>query len=159
MATVASGELVITTYDAAGKHSNQRVASAVQSNLNILAQQTAADALLSATAALSNGFQGRNSLGNVYVTTPFALPSSAAASVGTKLAVTYSDNVTGRKYTTQIAVADYTVGVYNGTDDLVISSAGPGQTYKNAFEAFVLSDAGNAVTVQRIRKVSRHFMP
>lgn len=159
MAAVPSGEFTITTYDAAGKHSNQRVASTTLIAANFLGQEVAATSLLSATEALTNGVVGRYALGNVYTEVPFSLPSDPTATVGTKLAVTYTDNTTGRKYTTQLAVANYAVGAYHGTEDLDIVSAGVGLDYATAFNAFVKSDAGNSVTVLRIRKVSRHFTP
>ena len=150
------GELSMTTYDTDGKHSIQRVAVPVLTAGNIVATEVATTALEAATAALSNGFPARSNLGNANVAVPFALPTDPTCSIGTKLAVTYTDTVTGKKFTTQLACADYSLGTYDSSGNLVLTS-GAGATYKSAFEAIVVSDAGNAVTILRVRKVSRHF--
>lgn len=69
--------------------------------------------------------------------------------------VTYSDTVTGKLQSVEIATPDLALLVAGS--DLMNVSAGAGAAFVTAFEAFVLSADGNPVTVESVRLVGRNL--
>lgn len=71
-----------------------------------------------------------------------------------KYLVRYHDNVTGQQLRSELPCADLSQLVAN--KEFVDITAGAGLAFKNAFEAYVVSDAGNAVVVDEIIFVARN---
>ena len=70
-----------------------------------------------------------------------------------KWMVEFADTVTGEVFRRELPTADLTL-LQPGTELMNIAS-GAGLAFVTAFETYVVSDAGNPVTVQRIRYVTR----
>lgn len=72
-----------------------------------------------------------------------------------KWLVTYRDNVTGKKYRLEIPGADTTL-LEEGTDRLSHAAA-EYTAFKTAFEAYVVSEAGNATVLEELIHVGRNI--
>jgi hypothetical protein len=156
MATTTIGHTSFTYIDQSGKSSVQRLGNVVLNAGNIAAQISAFNALLIATNNMSAGTNTKALIGNLYSSTP-TLPS-APASRSDKFAVTYVDGTTGDQYTTQIPVAKISgVTFLAGTRLVKLDDAGVAAAYVTAFQAYVLSEDANSVTIKQIRWVGRHI--
>lgn len=78
-------------------------------------------------------------------------PGSALAQTNIQWVAEYTDNVNGRVFRTRIGTADLTLAttIVNGVPSMPLG-AGAGSALKTAFEAYVLSEDGNAVTLQAV---------
>lgn len=151
-----SGEFSVTFQDRRQKTSTQRLPGVTLINTNIAAEQTAWGTLVTDTVAMSVGALMRWSVGNVTQTPNPNLPVAINALRKNKLAVSYHDTVTGKKFTSQIPIADGTgLTFIVGTDDLDLT-AGATATYKTDFEAVVKTNGVNAVVIDKIRAIGRH---
>lgn len=152
------GALHISTIDSAKRASTQRLNGATITPINFAAQAGLVASLLASTDGMSLGFQTRYLSGNETIIYPVVPPTDKNAQRGSKFAVSYVDSE-GNKRTTQIAVADYSAANYSN-GDVILSGAGASAetlAYVADFEAYVLSDRGNPVTITRIRTIGRHF--
>lgn len=135
---------------------NFEVAITTLTPANVAAQETAAGALRAAIAGIVIGEFGKNqliysrNLGSVDPAT------SQLAQREKKWLVRYHDAVTMEKFTTSIGTADLTK-LPNHSEFLDLT-AGEGQTFKSAFEAFVKSpsDVAHAVVVDSVQYVGRN---
>lgn len=84
-----------------------------------------------------------------------AAPASQNAQRERKFLVSFEDNVNFRRHTLELPTADNSLLIPN-TDELNIT-AGAGQAWKDAFEAFQLSPDGNSVTVLKVVHVGRNL--
>lgn len=111
------------------------------------------DDLEQAVEGIILGTLGRGVIEAVVSPGSEAAPSDPWAQRENKWLVYYSDNVTGKSATREIPTANLAL-LSPGTEFLNIAS-GAGATFKTAFEAYVRSEAGNAVTVERVVYVAR----
>jgi hypothetical protein len=78
-----------------------------------------------------------------------APPTSPLSQTNIRWRVTYSDDVTGRTFTQTIPCADLSLGVKSGDETILDLSTGAGQAFKTAFDAYVVSEDGNACTLEK----------
>lgn len=116
------------------------------------------DARLTEVEALESAIDGISKLNRVR--TDFVIdvdetagtkPSDQAAQVNIEWKVTYVDDVTGAVETMRIGGADLTIaGILQPSSNVANLANTEMAAFVTAFEAVVLSDAGNAVTVQSV---------
>lgn len=82
-----------------------------------------------------------------------APPATPWAQREVKWLVMYHDTTTGENYRREIPTADLEL-LSAGTEILALDT-GVGLTFKQAFEAYVRSDAGNVVAIDRVVFVAR----
>lgn len=66
----------------------------------------------------------------------------------------YTDATTGKRYSFSIPCADANLCV--GNTDMIDLSAGAGLALKTAFEAYAVSELGNAVTLNSVELIGRN---
>jgi len=84
-----------------------------------------------------------------------ALPVSKFAQRETKWLASYTDDVTGTLHRLEIPCADLDIAV--GGTQLADLETGAGNTFKTAWDASVLSPAGNASTLNSMKHVGRNL--
>lgn len=153
---MASGEFSISLIDRKSKSSTQRLTGVALTALNIAAQETAWGTLVTDTVNMSVGVLTRWSVGNVTAAANPVAPTAINSLRKNKLAVSYHDSTIGKRFTSQIPIADGTgLTFITGTDDLDLT-AGATATYVGDFQAVVKSEFGNAVVIDKIRAIGRH---
>jgi len=146
---------IFTIEDYSAEKSSFAVAGVAASSANYDAQQTLLIALADAVEDLIIGaLRKREYVASV------AFPNTgdvtnAFAQRELKWLITYSDDVTGKLQQCEIAAPDLSLLVAGS--DLLDLAGTEGAAFVTAFEAFVKSDAGNAVTVQSGRVVGRNL--
>lgn len=151
------GHFSMTFIDRANKSSVQRVNTTTLTAGNIVAQTTAAGALLTDTSAMSLGTNTKSLLGNLTTNATPTIPTNNNALRSNKFAVSYHDTTTGDKFTTQIPVANFGAVTLLAGTKLVDLTVAPASTYKTDFEAFVQSEEAHSVVIDQIRCVGRHI--
>lgn len=123
-------------------------------NLNIVAESAAADALrLAAEAITLGGIQKRALV--AWENDTRVEPSDPFAQREMKWLVKYTDDVTSQKYQLEMPCADLQYLDPNNSDKALMT-AGPVAAFVSAFEAFQKSPGdGNPVTVNEILFVGR----
>lgn len=147
------GSLSMTFKDAAGKPSSQRLTMPKITAANFTAQQTASDTLEGDTEAMSDGVIVQYTHGNRNTNIAPTLPTGDVFR-SKKIAVSYTDQTTGKTTTTQIPIRKAGLTYLAGTKYLDMSVT-PTSTYVGDFNAFVNSEDGNAVLIQNMRAVGR----
>lgn len=147
------GSLSMTFKDAAGKPSSQRLHMPTITLANFTAQQTAADTIEGDTEAMSDGVIYQYTHGNRNQNIAPVLPVGDIFR-SKKIAVSYTDQTTGKTTTTQIPVRKAGLTYLAGTKYLDPSVV-PTSTYIGDFNAFVQSEDGNAVLINNLRAVGR----
>lgn len=114
---------------------------------------------LAAAEALADALEGitlaervyRDFVANRDAVTPVISASNPFSQTNIQWDLNYTDNVTGTEYHTRIGCADLSIsaGVIGGVNYIDLT-AGVGATLKTAFEAYVKSPAGNAVTLESV---------
>lgn len=115
--------------------------------------RTIVDQINGAVAALSRGNQVSFSWTAERIQQPIVLPGNPDAQREIKALVTYSDNVTGQRYSMTIPVFGMD-GAQQGTDVLDLT-AGGWPSFVSVFEAGAVSINGNPVTVEQAVIVGR----
>lgn len=147
------GSLSMTFKDAAGKPSSQRLTMPKITLANFTAQQTAADTLEGDTEAMSDGVIVQYSHGNRNTNISPTLPTGDVFR-SKKLAVSFTDQSTGKTSTTQIPIRKAGLAYLAGTKYLDLSMT-PTSTYVSDFNSFVQSEDENSVLINNIRAVGR----
>ena len=120
---------------------------------NIDDQNSKAVALKNALVAISIGQLANYTVVSQSTDVSKAPASSTLAQRGVKWLIKYEDTVTHKIFRTEEPCADLTKLVSG--QELLDLSAGLGLALKTAFEAYVISDAGNAVAVASVQAVQR----
>lgn len=138
-------------------YSNEQSAFGVEgetvSSANYDAQLTEAIALTNAIVGIVIGTVAERKFLASVASPESGLPASQYAQRELKWLVTYSDDVTGDIQQCEIACPDLTLLVAGS--DLMNLAGAPGLAFVAAFEAFVKSRSGNAVSVDSVRLVGR----
>lgn len=145
---------VFWEYGTAAKSSSTTVHTADLAVGNIATQETLRDAFLAAIEAVSIGEPG--TMEWVAETNDVAKTPSAneAAQRENKWLISFVDNVTGLGGSFTVPCYDSTL---IATDGESMEAGTPRTNLVSATEAYVLSNAGNAVTVTGIRFTSRNI--
>jgi hypothetical protein len=136
--------------------SNVRIYTTEIDATNFDTQVTSRIALMDAIADITLGLRMGVVFGN---DTKTALGPAAddEAQREKKWLVQYHDNVTLRRHTVEIPCADTAQLDPNDRGNANIGDAGVVDAFVSAFEAYALSPAGNAVTVDEITLVGRNI--
>lgn len=123
--------------------------------VNFDAQVTALATLAASIASITLGAQLSNTLArnNIVGIGPASDP---AAQRETKWLVQYHDDVTFKRYTAEIPCADHDQLDPNDRAHAHIGDGSVVDQFVTDFEAFVVSEAGNAVTIDEITLVGRN---
>jgi len=123
--------------------------------VNFAAQATLRSAYGIAVAGICNGVLGQSEYGNVDFTgnDPSNTPTDQRE---LKWMVRFLDTVNQKKGSIELPCADVAVLNPNNRGYANIGDAGPVDAFVTAFEAYALSQDGNAVEVQSIQLVGRN---
>jgi hypothetical protein len=150
------GEFAVSLIDRKSMSSVQRLPGPALTAGNIVAQSAAWSGLAADITAMSLGVQTRWSIANVTTAANPIAPTSVEALRKNKIALSYHDTTTGKKYTSQIPIATGAGMVFiTGTDDLDMTVGTPA-TLKTDFEATVKALGVNAVVIDKMRAIGRH---
>lgn len=152
MATVNQGLIRHSMVDYDGQKRQYSFPTDVVTAANHDAQKTLHDALLAAILSVTLGnLDFEEYVGDRESIRPISLPSVAAAQINIEWVVTYVDDVSGAVANVRIPTADITdttlfmpaSNIWDPTDAAWVA-------FVSAFEAYVLSEAGNAVSIQQV---------
>ena len=143
-----------TYRDYDSEESNIRVRVEEMTAVNFAAQLALSVTFASALNAMQGGAIARYSLGNSYEISPLPA-SSPTAQRESKWLVQYV-GTDGKSYTMEIPNALHSLLDANDRAHAEIGDAGVVDAFIAAFEAYVLDEAGTAVTVQEITLVGRN---
>lgn len=149
-----TSRLVLTYLDYDGEKSVAEFRGVSMGAANFDAQVTLQDALETALLPFTRGTKHRRARVASEAILSSALPADQDAQRESKFLIRYHDNVTGKKLRTEIPCADLTQldinkGVVSPSDAQYIA-------LKAAFEAFVVSEVGNAVVMDSVTHVGRN---
>lgn len=144
-----------TVLDYGGEYSGVYLRGPVVSAANFDATEALRAALETALDGIVIGTVATRKLQTLDVTISTTKPGNVYAQRETKWLVRYSDNVTGSVHTAEVPCADLSLLVSGG--EVMDIAAGAGLAFVTAFEDWVLSPAGNAVTVSEIVHVGRNI--
>jgi hypothetical protein len=117
------------------------------------------DTLKTAIQGISVGVEVTDQRTYAYDTSNLVPPLDQGAQRELKWLVRYTDDTTGEFYRVEVPVADTSLLDNSSPDPNTRKSlpldAGAGQTFKDAFEAVVVSPDGNATSVQQVILVGR----
>lgn len=118
---------------------------------NFDAQVTEQNALITALDAVTLGTPVQTVRNAVVVDVVAAPPVNPFAQTNIRWVIEYTNDTSGRKYTTSVPTADLSLAdaMYNGAPALSIEVGGAGEALKDAFEAYTLQE-GDPVTVTGI---------
>jgi len=151
---MAIGYLSTSHTDYDSEHANHRVYTTVLTAANFDAQAALRAAYQSAVEAIVLGIRWKYEFGTMIVNN--VNPSSdAAAQVELKWMVSFHDNVTFKRYRVELPCADTAQLDPNDRAHANIGDAGVVDAFVTAFEAYALSEVGNAITVDEITLVGR----
>lgn len=143
-------------------YSKEDRASSVRFNIttlnagNYVAVGTAVGALQSAIDAVIVGNLASDRIIAVDNFITRARPASPAAQRENKWLLIYEDNTTHRLYRNELPTADLTL-LTGGSDFISDLTVAPWAAFKTAFEAVVLSPAGNATTLREVQFVGKRL--
>ena len=152
MATINVGAARLSQVDFDGQKKQFSVPTAVITAANHDAQKTLFDAFVAAVDDVTLGNSDfEEFVADREMIRPLILPTNAVAQVQIQWLVTYVDGTTGATETITIPCADL-------TDATLLQAGSPlwdptdakWVQFTTDFEAYVLSDAGNAVTLQQV---------
>jgi len=146
---MATSKLNLTYLDRDNEASTVSVHATELTAANFVAQNTAADALVTAIAAVVNGVLSKDS--RIAVETKFtpSLPTDGYAQRGIKWLVRCGDT-NGNPVTFHLPVADISTASGLLSGEKMIISSGAGAALVAAIEAYVKSNDGEDVTVVEI---------
>ena len=145
-------ERTYNDYD--GEKSNTRVRTEELTAVNFAAQLALSVTFASAMNAIVLGQVARYGLGNSYDISPEPA-ATPQAQRETKWLVQYH-GTDGKSYTLEIPCASHSMLDPNDRAHAEIGDAGAVDAFVAAFEAFVLDEAGTAVTIDEITLVGRN---
>lgn len=120
---------------------------------NLVATQALLATLLTSIQAIVLGELNRERIILSDTLSSSSAANSPLAQRENKWLVTYEDATTHFLYRGELPTAD--LSLLSGNSEFLDLTAGPGQAFKNAFEAVVKSRANNAVTVVSVKFVGR----
>jgi len=123
--------------------------------LNFEAQASLIDALVTAVEAVVKGTFWKEVRRAVLERSSKVPPVSTDAQRERKWIIIYEDNTTYKHYNTELPCAD--LSLLKANSDEMDISAGAGAALVSAFEDYVLSPDGNAVTVLKVVHVGRNL--
>jgi len=133
-----------------------RVNSALLTAGNIVAQTSAASALLTALAGITIGIIAKNTLTAYDTTLSNVIPTNPIAQRESKWLVRSEDNVTHKIFRNEIPTADLTL--LTGNQEYITDFTPTALAdFKTAWEAFVLSEDGNACTLRSLQAVGKRL--
>jgi len=143
--------------DYSNESSSFTVSAEIRDDTNFDAQVTLADALITATNALTLG-----NLNNQFFTqgewSLAAVPSDVLAQRENKWLVRYEDGTTGKKYTVEIPTAELASGHLQTNSDEANLADAEWVAFIAAFEAYAVApDTGNTVNFISARFVARNL--
>lgn len=150
------GKLSLTMRDYGGEDGSFYVYAPEITAANFAAQETLRNAFLAAVAAMTTGSEVRRSFGNLVTD---ASPSNAPTVYDqreNKWRIDYVDDSTGKAYHFTLPCADLLLLDPNDRAHAEIGDAGDVDGFVAATEAYVLSEAGNSITVREITFVGRN---
>jgi hypothetical protein len=151
----AKGELHLSYLDYDGETGKTRLHWTAITAANFDAQNTLRTNLVTAIAGICNGVLAHWSFGNA--DSPAATPpADQTAQRELRWLVQYHDNSTLKKYKAEIPCPDMAVLDDNDRAHAEIGDGDVVDAFVTAFEAGVISDAGNAITVDEITLVGRN---
>jgi hypothetical protein len=146
--------LVLTYLDYGGEKSTVDFPGVSMGAVNFDAQVALQDALELAINPFTIGTKNKRMRVASEVILSAALPASVNAQRENKYLLRFHDNVTGKKYRREIPCADLT---QLDTNQQIVSPADPQFiALKAAFEAYVISEDGNAVIMDSLTHVGRN---
>jgi len=138
-----------------GETTTFRVRAAQLNAGNIADQITAQSNLGTAINGITLGALNRITYGNE-VDTPVVASDDPSAQRELKWLINYHDTITGKKLQVELGTADPAALNPNARSQAFIGDADVVDAFVTAFEAYVLSEAGNAVEVDSIFLVGRN---
>jgi len=153
---VANSQYTASFRDYDGEPSSFRVNSALLTSGNIVAQTAAASALLTALAGITIGIIAKNQLIAYNTTLSSVLPTNPIAQRESKWLVLSQDNVTHKLFRNEIPTADLTL-LTNHSEFITDFTPAALAAFKTAWEAFVLSEDGNACTLISLQAVGKRL--
>jgi len=155
--SVTSGKLSFTQRDYGGEDTTSNFVVPAITAANFAAQETLRNAFTAAIAAMTTGNEIRRTFGNVVVDeTPTNAPLQTDQREA-KWRVDYTDDVTGKADHFTLGCADLLLLDANDRAHAHIGDAGDVDGFITACEAYVLSPAGNAITIREITHVGRNI--
>jgi hypothetical protein len=151
---MAIGYLSTSHTDFDDEHSNHRIYTTVLTAANFDAQAALRASYQSAVEAIVRGIRWKYEFGTLTVNN-VGNSSDPFAQVELKWFVSYHDNVTFKKYRVELPCADTEQLDPNDRSHAHIGDAGVVDAFVTAFEAYGLSEVGNAITVDEITLVGR----
>ena len=150
-----SNRVTFTYLDFSGEKSSWSCVGTDLSGANFDAQQALVSNLQTAANGLLQGTLNKTTQ-SIIEDGSGTLPASATAQREVKILASYTDNVTGRSYNSELPCPDFTIAdIIQGTDVLDLTETASA-AFKVAFEAFARAPAtGNAVTLNSLRLVGR----
>ena len=152
---MAHGKVAWTFKDKQGQSSVASFQGAVITAANLDAQETLIAALRAATLAMQTGVIVKDDVHSVVTPGDPTKASNPLARRELKCSVEYMDDVTYKVYRTEIPCVDL-ANTDTADERKIDKAAGDGLAFVTAFEAYVLSPVGNAVTVQDLWIVGRN---
>lgn len=152
MAIVNVGAARLSQVDFDGQKKQFSVPTAVITAANHDAQKALFDAFVAAVDDVTLGESDfEEFVGDREMVRPLLLPTVPTAQVQIQWLVTYIDAITGATETITIPCADITdATLFQAASPLWDPTDAKWVTFAADFEAYVLSDAGNAVVVQQV---------
>jgi len=139
-----------------GEVARTRIHVTVLSAGNFAAQAALRAAYESAYAAIINGVVAHKQYGNAELVSA-ASSADATAERENKWLVQFHDTTTQKKYRIEIPTPDNALKDPNDRAHAEIGDAGVVDAFVDGFEAYAISDAGNAVLVDEITFVGRNL--
>jgi hypothetical protein len=153
----AHGFFTMTFRDYDGELSSTRIHVPVMTLANFAAQETLRNDFASALAGLCLGVTAAKQYGTQQLITR-ALPTGGTAKnaqIERKWLVSFHDTITFARYNIQVPTADSDLLDANDRAHARIGDAGYVDDFITKFNAYALSDAGNAVVVDEIALIGR----
>ena len=152
MATINTGFVRFGQIDFDGQKKQASLPTTVVTAANHDAQKTLHDAFLAAVNDVTLGNTDFEEFGaDRESIRPVVLPTQAAAQVNIQWLVTYIDGITGATETMRLPCADITdTTLFAAASNEWDATDAKWVQFVTDFEAYILSDAGNAVTVQNV---------
>jgi hypothetical protein len=152
MATVNQGVVRLSQVDYDGQKRQLSFPTDVVTAANHDAQKTLHDALIAAIMDVTLGeLDFEEFVGDRESIRPLVRPAAAAAQINIQWVVSYVDDVTGAVANVRIPCADVTdTTLFAAGSNLWDPADAKWVQFITDFEAYVLSEDGNAVTVQQV---------
>ncbi len=152
MATVNQGVVRLSQVDYDGQKRQLSFPTTVVTAANHDAQKTLHDALIAAILDVTLGnLDFEEYVGDRESIRPLVRPAAAAAQINIQWVVSYVDDVTGAVANVRMPCADVTdTTLFAAGSNLWDPADAKWVTFISAFEAYVLSEAGNAVSISQV---------